>query len=272
MNSGYFTAEACKNTFVLYDRLNLKEVDDNLFKLVHANLMKEDKDDALILIDGKIKGKDFYAKMIVLGQDATFGEFCGNGSRVCANYLFSKYQDMENFYLVSNLGIMKMYKYENNIYAIDLPLVRFVINEKFIAKKELFEKEDEFYFIKLEGKKFYYAEAIEPHLVLQEKVSDKELFELGQKLNQRKDIFPNGININACDIVEENLLKVKTYERGVQRLTQSCGTGSSSSCAIYLKGKKNKVKVQTPGGLLEITLKDNSIELKGPANIEIYKE
>lgn len=79
------------------------------------------------------------------------------------------------------------------------------------------------------------------------------------------DIFPLGINVNAWHILKKGSIKVKTYERGVQRLTQSCGTGSMSCASVY--ATSGLVSVSTPGGDLKITLEKNGIELQGPAFI-----
>lgn len=267
-NTKYLLAEACKNTFILLDLLEEINPDQNFLDYVHKSLIKEGRDDSLILVNKVIKNGEFYARMIVFGQDKTFGEFCGNGSRACAAYLFAKYKEFDHFNLVTKRGEHKLMKHEKGIYSIEMPPVLFEINPKFIARSDLFQKKGNFYSISLEGKCFYYAEAIEPHLVMPEDVTDQELFELGSKLNNRRDVFPLGINVNSYHEVEKNSLFVKTYERGVQRLTLSCGTGSSSSTAHYLNGNSGKVKVKTPGGPLEITVQKNSFVLKGPASVE----
>ena len=268
-NTGYYIGEACKNTFVLFDALEQSSVDQFFLAWAYKCLMKEQKDDALILVNGQINKGEYYCKMLVLGQDNTLGEFCGNGSRLCASYLFSKLKEFDHFYLITDTGNILLSKKDEE-FATKLTPVVFTINEKFIAAPELFKKEGEFHYIELEDKKFYFGAAIEPHLVLREDVSDDELHDLGRALNNRKDIFPLGININACVEDKPNVLRVKTYERGVQRLTLSCGSGSSTSSAQYLAGKTGSVTVFTPGGMLEITVNDDNVILKGPANVESF--
>lgn len=265
----YFLGEACKNTFIILDSLTKKSVSNNFLSKVHKCLMKEQRDDSLILTNGQKKKDSLYANMIVFGQDATLGEFCGNGSRACAAYLFDSYKEFDKFFLVTKRGIHQLKKYGNGIYSIQLSPVLFEINKKFINKFDLFQKKGSFYELSLKGKTFFYAEAIEPHLILKEDLSNDELYQLGTYLNKRRDIFPLGINLNAYHVLEENKkLFVKTYERGVLRLTLSCGTGSSSCTAHYLSGKKGNIKVETPGGLLEIASDKNGFELKGPAKVE----
>lgn len=249
----YHLAEACQNTFVLFDCLDSSAVDDAFLHMVHHCLAEEGRDDALILMDGKAQDDAFYARMIVLGLDGTLGEFCGNGARACAAYLFEHYPMVRNFFLVTPHGVHPLAKHGERTYSIKLPPARFQLNEKFIASREHFNAECG----------LHYVEMIEPHLIVERKMSDEDLFSLGRKLNQKKDLFPLGINVNAWHTLNDETLYVKTYERGVQRLTQSCGTGSMS-CASFYK-KLGKVHVSTPGGHLEIQLGQDGIELKGAA-------
>ena len=208
--------------------------------------------------------------MLVLGQDNILGEFCGNGSRVCAAYLFDKFKEYDHFYLTTDRGNHILLKREDNIYSINLSPVTWELDPKIICKPEYFQKEGRYYFLPFEGKKLYFGSAIEPHLILFEKLNKEQLSVLGRKLNSRRDVFPLGINISSCHEEGPHLLHLKTYERGVQRLTLSCGTGSVTAVELYLSGKKGAVKVRTPGGMLEITVKDNETILQGPAFIEKY--
>lgn len=245
----YHLAEACQNTFVLFDCLNQSCVDGLFLKGAHQCLVKENRDDALILYDGAHTEDSFCARLLVLGLDQALGEFCGNGARACAAYLFKLHPQLNRIYLQTPHGKHALTKHAEGMYAVALPPARFELNSMFIrgALPDL-----------------TYVEMLEPHLIIHQKMSDAELFSLGKEINQKRDLFPLGINVNAWQMLEDHVLEVKTYERGVQRLTRSCGTGSMS-CAAYFK-KQGIVTVSTPGGILEITINKNSIELKGPAH------
>ncbi len=250
----YYLAEACQNTFVLFDCLELSCVDESFLKKAHPCLLKENRDDALILFDGALIDHVMYAHLLVLGQDQALGEFCGNGARACAAYLFKKYPEQSHFYLITQHGKHSLIKYSDEIYSISLPPARFEWNKKFTTSPAQ---------ISHLWPHLTYVEMLEPHLVFNDKVSDAELLSLGREINQRRDLFPLGININCWHALEEGVLEVKTYERGVQRLTRSCGTGSMSCAAFYKK--LGNVLVMTSGGPLEITIHKNTMELKGPA-------
>jgi diaminopimelate epimerase len=250
----YYLAEACQNTFVLMDCLEPSMDPTLILHQAHEYLKYENRDDALILTEGARQGNAFYARMVVLGLDGTLGEFCGNGSRACAAYLFERYPRVEKFFLTTKYGAHPLMRHDDGFYSIKLPPARFEINDKFIANPNLFKK----------AYGFDYVEMIEPHLVVQKAMSDEELLSLGRELNSRKDLFPHGININAWQKLNEGSLHVKTYERGVQRLTRSCGTGSMS-CAAFC-GFHGNVHVSTPGGSLIIQVQGDGIVLKGPAS------
>src|SRR5579872_433242 len=249
----YHLGDACQNTFVLFDRLNASFLDEAFLQQAHQSLIEEKKDDALILFDGKVEGDAFYARMSVLGLDGVIAEFCGNGARVCAAYLFAKFPHFESFFLKMQKGTYPLAKHSDEIYSVKLPLAKFTRNTKFIADPKSFDTFTGFAFVDM----------LEPHLILQEKLSDKELLELGRRLNRDKGLFPYGINVNAWHILGNGHLYVKTYERGVQRLTQSCGTGSIACAASYQSA--GTVSVSTPGGPLEIAFYADGVELRGAA-------
>ncbi len=244
MNLTYFLAEACQNTFVFFDCIEVPP--DCLFwKRAHAALLKEGRDDAIILT---LESKGITAlcvKMHVLGVDGKFGEFCGNGARSAAAYLFSHYPEYKEFFIVTRRGTFPLLSLGKGIYAVHLPKVQF-------SKSKV--------------SSIPYGEILEPHLALEKSLSDHDLCSIGSHLNQKKALYPEGINVNAWEVLNPNLIAVKTYERGVQRLTKSCGTGSSVCASLYLK-EEGRVFVKTPGGPLLIRVQKEHLELIGPAQL-----
>ena len=112
-----------------------------------------------------------------------------------------------------------------------------------------------------------------PHYVQQ--VADEKMvdvFAAGKAIRNSSPFVKEGINVNFVAIKEEGLF-VRTYERGVEDETLSCGTGVTAS-ALAL-GKKNEglniVAIKTLGGDLRvkfIALADGSftdVWLCGPA-------
>ncbi len=248
MKLTYFLAEACQNTFVFFDCIETPP-DCRLWERAHAALLKEGRDDAIILtLESKVK-TTLYLKMHVLGLDGKFGEFCGNGARSAAVYLFSNYPEYKEFFIVTRRGTYPLLSLGKAIYAVHLPKVQF-------SKSKV--------------NSIPYGEILEPHLALEKSLSDRDLCSVGSHLNQKKTLFPEGINVNAWEVLSPNLISVKTYERGVQRLTKSCGTGASVCASLYLKGE-GRVFVKTPGGPLLIRVQKEHLELIGPAQFSFKR-
>jgi diaminopimelate epimerase len=78
--------------------------------------------------------------------------------------------------------------------------------------------------------------------------------------------FPEGANVNFVQITGPAALRVRTFERGVEGETLSCGTGATASAAIArrLGLVDATVEVETAGGPLTIAL-GSSTTMTGPA-------
>lgn len=80
------------------------------------------------------------------------------------------------------------------------------------------------------------------------------VFEQGRKIRNDKHISQDGINVNFVEINTEQII-VRTYERGVEDITLSCGTGVTAS-AIALAEKQGlnlgPVNIFTLGGQLKV--------------------
>jgi diaminopimelate epimerase len=78
--------------------------------------------------------------------------------------------------------------------------------------------------------------------------------------------FPNGANVNFVEKTGENSIHIRTFERGVEEETFSCGTGATASAAVAHKLGLvgDTVEVETRGGPLTISLKGTT-KMQGPA-------
>ena len=118
----------------------------------------------------------------------------------------------------------------------------------------------------------------------------------GKQIRNRTDLFPEGTNVNFSEIIHENHLKLYTYERGVEEITQACGTGAIAASIALDFQKANHapnathreesdgvtehhVQVDCPGGPLEVSFEAarkndkhiyQNIVLHGPA-VSVYR-
>jgi diaminopimelate epimerase len=92
---------------------------------------------------------------------------------------------------------------------------------------------------------------------------------LGPALQARRDLFPEGTNVEIVRPVD-GVLDVAVWERGVG-LTLACGTGACAAAAVActkgLLAWDMPHRVRLPGGLLEITCRaaDHHAIMRGPA-------
>ena len=115
--------------------------------------------------------------------------------------------------------------------------------------------------------------AVVPYRGLQE-ADENELRELGRKIRWYAD-FPKGANVNFYEIIGEDLVCERTFERGVEDFTYACGTGTGSVVTVLtLQGRVSgkDVRVTMPGGELRIDAERvhshiASLYLTGPTNI-----
>ena len=112
-----------------------------------------------------------------------------------------------------------------------------------------------------------------PHYVAWvEDVAQTDVFAEGRRIRNLERFGPKGINVNFAGR-SGDALYVRTYERGVEDETLSCGTGVTA-CAIAATGTETgsfQTQVHTPGGLLEVRFvktgpgSATDVVLSGPA-------
>eukprot|EP00118_Oscarella_pearsei_P008069 m.40739 g.40739 ORF g.40739 m.40739 type:complete len:257 (+) comp33008_c0_seq1:116-886(+) len=95
----------------------------------------------------------------------------------------------------------------------------------------------------------------------------------GRKIRYADRFAAKGVNVNFLEIVSDGALKIRTYERGVEGETYSCGTGcTAAALSLGLKSELSEVSLKAIGGDLKVsfTKKDNTfrnIYLIGPAAV-----
>lgn len=98
-----------------------------------------------------------------------------------------------------------------------------------------------------------------PHLIrFVENVDQYPVVEEGRKIRYSDTYKEKGINVNFVELLPNNTIFVRTYERGVENETLSCGTGvSAAALAVSHKGYTSPVSIKTLGGDLSVEFKSS---------------
>lgn len=86
-------------------------------------------------------------------------------------------------------------------------------------------------------------------------------------LIENDPLFPERVNVNVAQIVDDHHIRLIVWERGVG-LTMACGTGACATAVAAIRTRRttSPVTVTQAGGDLEISWSEGGpIEMKGPA-------
>lgn len=263
MKTNFWKYHGTGNDFILINNFDLKFNHSPELALRLCDRHFGIGSDGLIIIEPN-KSTDF--KMIFYNPDGS-QSFCGNGSR-CA-IKFSKDQGIiksnkTNFNSTDGIHLAEIA--EETIYLqMHPPIILPVI----CSEKEL----------PIINKALINTGS--PHLVLfldnKMNVIEVDVKYHGAKIRYNNTFKKTGINVNFVGIDAENNISIRTYERGVEDETLSCGTGVTAAAIAYhsLFSKNNgeqTINVNAVGGELQVKFdfKNNeyqNTQLCGPAQL-----
>jgi diaminopimelate epimerase len=206
--------------------------------------------DGLIMLELE-PGFDF--KMVYYNSDGNQSSMCGNGGRCIVAFAkqLGLISDRTKFLAVD--GAHEAHINENEIVSLKMQDVKTMEP----------------------GEDYFYLNTGSPHYVKVVKDLDRlDIVSEGRKVRYNERFKEEGTNVNFLEKVDDEL-RVRTYERGVEDETFSCGTGVTAAALVAaVKGistGKNNCFITTKGGILEVSfekvLEQNfyNIWLKGPA-------
>jgi diaminopimelate epimerase len=214
--------------------------------------------DGLLLVS---KSKVADAKMKIFNADGSEAEMCGNGIRCFVKYCYEKGIAVKPEFMVETLSGLKHVwltlngKEVTNVKVnmgvpnwsrMSLPMVGqgTCINENLDVNGEIF--------------KVTCLSLGNPHcIIFVDNLDDFPVEQVGSKI-ENHTAFPNRTNVGFAQVVNQNELKVRVWERGCGE-TLSCGTGTCAAVAAANKLRKvgNKVTVHVLGGDLSVEVAEN---------------
>ena len=215
--------------------------------------------------------------MRMFNPDGSEAEMCGNGIR-CVARLVRRYTNADRFMLSSG-GRLYAIARESDIdrgvptYGVRIPIATSSSDFGFLAAGEKFidsplpALDDELHFTALS--------LGNPHIVACcERAGLEKLSQLGERVKELRNEFPNGVNVSLFEVRGRNEIFVATYERGAG-ITLSCGTAMTAcSTAAALMGRceyGRTVKVRNRGGMVQCLCHEEpslATELIGNASFE----
>jgi diaminopimelate epimerase len=185
--------------------------------------------DGLILLD-KIKEAD--TRMRIFNADGSEAEMCGNGAR-CA-VLFGRKVKARLF---TKAGLIKA--------ELKRDRVRIKLTEPKGIKLDIP--------LKVSGRliRVNFINTGVPHaVVFVNGIDNIDVENIGRLIRFHGKFAPAGTNVDFVEIKSNDLIAIRTYERGVEDETLACGTGSVAAGLVFAlkSGLDGLVKVRTRGG------------------------
>lgn len=186
--------------------------------------------DGLILLELE-EGYDF--KMIYFNSDGHPSSMCGNGGRCITQFAY-------------DIGIRKK---EYRFNAIDGEHISWIDDEGIVRLKmqDVHSVEEHLNYTLLNTGS--------PHLV--KTVSELEIYPVykeGYEIRNGEKFQEEGVNVNFVEVIDDDKIFVRTYERGVEDETYSCGTGVTAAAIVHAHNDRgfNHIEIQTLGGDLSV--------------------
>jgi diaminopimelate epimerase len=260
----FYKIHGAGNDFIFIDNRDEKfKENDPVFVKNLCRLHTGIGADGLLLLENS-QIADF--KMRYFNSDGYESEMCANGSR-CTSYMAKK------------LGIIdKKHSFEagDGVHSGE------IIDNENVRVEVILKKEKELLTFPVDfklPKSISYIDFLNtgvPHLILEcENIDLVPVDEIGEALRFHKYYKPEGINVNFVEktVTYNSIeLKIRTFERGVDAETLSCGSGVTAAAISFykrIKPKNNNINIITRGGYMVVTLSDDfeSIYLEGPVTI-----
>jgi len=186
--------------------------------------------DGLMMLNTK-DGYDF--EMKYFNADGREGSMCGNGGRCMVKFAY-------------NLGI---HRNEYKFLAVDGEHEAEIDTDGTVSLK----MKDVNTILKKQGD--FILNTGSPHYIkLVNDVMETDVYEKGRDIRYSKDFEQEGINVNFVEQAGDDKIIVRTYERGVEDETYSCGTGVTAAALVCYHNENgfNDVEVKTLGGSLNV--------------------
>jgi diaminopimelate epimerase len=227
--------------------------------------------DGLMLLQNK---EGFHFEMVYFNSDGGLSSMCGNGGRCIAAWAFSLGLGDDSLQFWAPDGTHEARKTNDG--------KGIALNMNPVSLVQQINTND------------WELNTGSPHYVSfqDNNIQQLALVDWAKNIRYNEPYTNLGINVNAVNILDENTISMRTYERGVEDETLSCGTGVCAAAISFVQRsgmqlnpfesgqphteansnevQNHLIEVITPGGTLQVSLQRdqnnyNHIVLIGPA-------
>ena len=249
MQLEFYKYQGTGNDFVIIDDRENK-FDRNNIKLVEKLCDRRFGigGDGLMLLGSHT---DYDFEMVYFNSDGKEGSMCGNGGRALVQFAHDIKAIGDECTFIATDGEHKAFLKDGlvHLHMIDVSGIE-------------------------EAEENFFMDTGSPHYVefQTESLGDFNVVKNGSEIRHKERFSPDGTNVNFVEVLSEDKIYIRTFERGVEDETLSCGTGATA-CAIasnLKKDMKSPIKIKVQGGELAVSfVKTNTgfedIYLIGPA-------
>lgn len=177
--------------------------------------------DGLLVLD-KSKTADY--RMRIINADGSEAEMCGNGARCMAAYIVKTRKPKKKLFSLETLAGTILAEAKDETARVRLsdpkdyrPNISLNVNGRTIT--------------------VHYVDTGVPHtIVYVQGLKGIDVKTIGQTIRFHEQFKPRGTNVNFVEQLGDDLVEVRTYERGVEDETRACGTGSVAAGIVsYLR-------------------------------------
>lgn len=209
---------------------------------------------------------DFFYR--IFNADGHEVENCGNGARCIGLYIqHQQLLDKKVIVLRTLARDLQIQYRDSDQIVVDMGVPSFQLKTENGAVDQSLSD----YLLDYQGQRIRYhlVDLGNPHaIIFEETDQDLPIDALGCWMNAHKD-FPDGINVSVVNIVDENKINLRVYERGAG-VTMACGSAACAAVAVGIARQllSSSVDVCQLGGVLNIEWhqEEGSIMMMGGAN------
>lgn len=258
--------QASGNDFILIDNraqlANLNHSQQSLFYwLCHRHFGIGA--DGLILLEPSITAN---VKMVYFNADGKLGSMCGNGGRAAFHFA-------QRLGFIGHEGTLEAYDGVHHVCS--LPDGQIKLQMHVHQKPQLMDTHAYFihtgspHHLIFSDESGYFSGPYPFYTASADDFWQVNILPTALAIRHSEFYIPGGTNVNFVQLVGDHYLRMRTFERGVEAETLSCGTGVTAAGLTYLHSYQTApygfVQIETAGGMLGLEVNVDGVYLIGKA-------